>query len=741
MNFLLVNTPASTANCYKTLSSDIVKIMLKHTIKNYAKKQFSLLILHTSSQKGFTQLLLILILLTGIIVAVYLTQFTQIFKPRANEGQLQGMPEHIIGKTMVDGKPFLYNKASGRIFIPRGAIYDSGQIDGTYDPIKTEQDFQKMELDGYNSVRTSVVPWRVGNANSPGLNPQVLDNLIDYLQKAKNHHLFVLLQVGGWPGNPVNGYEPPGNQNDPFRTFDESGVMTDSGYPNYYLLSPQALEARKKYLFRELKARNAPLENIWTYELGEGELNIKLDAKPFVGVSGPVQTNAGTFNIANMPPTDRIHVIDKSVIIYVDTLTDAIKSEDPTALVSFQMFPPVLHTPPGQSTTNLYVPAKWLMATPDMREGDLHGVKADLAGLSLYPNYGGYNFECQISSFQIPGVGGGCGYPVRTGTNTRPIYVMEMGYNYRNPEQENVEKAADTTAPLVDWMKMECTAGVRGWFMFTYNFPRSYGNYFNALEDGEVINNAIKPVNFPNVCDDNLDSGPGVGEGKVDSVPIYNFWEKANPKSLFYTASENEKAYLLKTNQWGYGSNTWYSSTKPGDGLKPVYALSLKSYGGTHMYTISEAEKQQLINTGLWEDRGIVWYSSEEPKEGLIPVFRFKSKTDDNLHFFIAQPLGYDETGKKNMADQSWIYEDKNPVWYDSQFAKLPSSFSPSSSPSPSPSPAEKVGDLNDDSSVDALDFGVFVRDYRDQNLRSDFNGNNEVDIFDFNIFIQNIGK
>ena len=59
----------------------------------------------------------------------------------------------------------------------------------------------------------------------------------------------------------------------------------------------------------------------------------------------------------------------------------------------------------------------------------------------------------------------------------------------------------------------------------------------------------------------------------------------------------------------------------------------------------------------------------------------------------------------------------------------------------PSSSPAKYVGDLNDDGSVDALDFGVFVRDFRDQNLRSDFNNSGEVDIFDFNILIQNIGK
>src|SRR3989344_5891246 len=39
-------------------------------------------------EKGFAQLLLILVLLLGIAVAVYLTQFTQVFKPQTSENRL-----------------------------------------------------------------------------------------------------------------------------------------------------------------------------------------------------------------------------------------------------------------------------------------------------------------------------------------------------------------------------------------------------------------------------------------------------------------------------------------------------------------------------------------------------------------------------------------------------------------------------------------------------------------------------
>src|SRR3989338_2051464 len=53
-------------------------------------------------------------------------------------------------------------------------------------------------------------------------------------------------------------------------------------------------------------------------------------------------------------------------------------------------------------------------------------------------------------------------------------------------------------------------------------------------------------------------------------------------------------------------------------------------------------------------------------------------------------------------------------------------SASPLSSLSPSPSSALEVGDLDNDTDVDIFDFALFVADFRDQNLRSDFNHNQE---------------
>src|SRR5688572_9859281 len=51
------------------------------------------------SQKGFAQVLFMLILLVGIATTVYLTQFTQVFKPRAaNDESIASLTEQLISQ-------------------------------------------------------------------------------------------------------------------------------------------------------------------------------------------------------------------------------------------------------------------------------------------------------------------------------------------------------------------------------------------------------------------------------------------------------------------------------------------------------------------------------------------------------------------------------------------------------------------------------------------------------------------
>lgn len=470
------------------------------------------------SQKGFIQVVFMFILLGGL--GIFLLAKPQVFDAKAVE---EGNPtEHIIGKIMVGNQPYLYNKITGKIFIPRGNVYANTQQvpdpwGGTstsgwewfypnYDKSKITQDLQKMQTDGYNSIRVAVSPITIGSPSSQGLNIQMLKNIADFLNTAKQHNIFVLLTVSLWPHS--GGYAPASDPQDP---------LLDVGGGNFFYLSPKALETRKKYLrdlINGLKQEGAPLDIIWAYDL-DGEIAFSPNLKPFKNYQGQIITNAGNFSITgNTSKQEKEYIMNKNIIVYINTLTSTIKSVDPTVLVSVQMYPPALQIPPGQegnSDFERYVPAKWLVASPNVKEGDLSGVDTDLIALSMYPNTYGQNYQCQLSSLQIPGIGGDCNYPLRPGTNTKPIFVEEMGYVRNSGAQENVLTASDAAPKIKNWMSLECSAGIRGWHMFTWNtlFNRNDGtsvsDYFTAIEDDEAINNLIKPVILPNICGDNLD--------------------------------------------------------------------------------------------------------------------------------------------------------------------------------------------------------------------------------------------
>src|SRR3989344_3991588 len=185
-------------------------------------------------ERGFAHLFLILLLLVGVGVGVYLVQHPAIFKPKADQ-IINPLAEHLIGKTIINGKPFLFNRASGRIFIPRGNNYSNNQqVPDPWNPGKTgtsgwewfsskinpatgksyydsnrdqiESDLIKMEQDGYNSVRISISTISIGNTAGNGLDPQVLKNIAEFIQKAKNHHIFVLISAAELPR--AGGYTP-----------------------------------------------------------------------------------------------------------------------------------------------------------------------------------------------------------------------------------------------------------------------------------------------------------------------------------------------------------------------------------------------------------------------------------------------------------------------------------------------------------------------------------------------------
>ena len=112
-----------------------------------------------------------------------------------------------------------YDTVTGKVFVPRGVSYtepspgDTQQRGwmlfmpgppnqpGTYkyyrDNGEIEADLTKMESLGYNLVRVGISHQVVqGNlpVNTPDVDPETIENMIDFLERAQNHGIYVMLR-------------------------------------------------------------------------------------------------------------------------------------------------------------------------------------------------------------------------------------------------------------------------------------------------------------------------------------------------------------------------------------------------------------------------------------------------------------------------------------------------------------------------------------------------------------------
>ncbi|HEX9090227.1 MAG TPA: hypothetical protein VF831_02000, partial [Anaerolineales bacterium] len=161
--------------------------------------------------------------------------------------------EHRITIRMVDGVGEFYDRLSGEKFIPRGNnfirlaaqkgfsgetfTYHSTFNTNLYDPMDVEAALSKMEIEGYNVVRVfiqgSCAKFCLGDPVS-GLLDGYIANIADFLQKAKSHHIYVILTTDGEPGSPYY-----------YRLLDTTWSENFGGYNKSYLTGGGVLVGRQ----------------------------------------------------------------------------------------------------------------------------------------------------------------------------------------------------------------------------------------------------------------------------------------------------------------------------------------------------------------------------------------------------------------------------------------------------------------------------------------------------------------
>lgn len=392
-------------------------------------------------------------------------------------------PQHRIGvRVGTDGVGEFYDRTTNQTFTPRGGDYahladlpfvfgghgmqHAVLVPQIYDPVQIDNALGQMSANGYNTVRVFLSPsctTCMGNIQAPGLNSDYMNNVVDFLVRAKNHGIFVLLTTDFPPD--AGGYLDPLAQADPM-------LFADA---NLRFLPAQGVQSDQMFwhdFVQYLVNANAPTDYILGYEL-RNELSFASNFPPLSLMVGLVTTANGlTYDMSSEAAKQQM--LQDGLQFWMDSQTGVIKALDPTALVTTGFFEPQTPNPSriGDSRLVVIYPAA---ANSAIDFVDLHPYPGINLTLQQYvENYG---------SFPFP---------------QKPLLMGEFGaFQWVYPSAQQGANA------LRVWQAASCPLNFRGWLMWTWDEPdaqQAPQPLWNALDGMGEVNIALRPISRPNPC-------------------------------------------------------------------------------------------------------------------------------------------------------------------------------------------------------------------------------------------------
>lgn len=379
---------------------------------------------------------------------------------------------------MIDGIGEFFDTATASKFVPRGMnynrfvpsesgpVFDSVLATTRYEPDVLDADLAQMRALGFNVVRIMLetcgvyVDGCITGADGR-INPDYMDNLVDFLDRAKAHGLFVMVASNTLP--------------DESYWLQATAALTDAQFDsaNNEFLNPRAVPIYVDYwqsIVQALVVRDAPLDVIWGYELRQ-EHHFHWNYAPLDLSSGSVTTaNGKTYDMASLD--EKKLMVDEGVVYWADTIRTAIRSIDPTALVTVGFFTPnEPHEVNGPSETRL-VRTAYFLRNSEVDFVDLHHYRGNgVDDTDIWENFG------------IAGV------------TEMPIVLGEHG-GFRN-WYSSIDRAATAVMGLeVD----SCRAGFDGWLVWAWRGDSSRDLWW-ADEGSGNIAQVVAPVNRPDPCE------------------------------------------------------------------------------------------------------------------------------------------------------------------------------------------------------------------------------------------------
>ncbi len=372
----------------------------------------------------------------------------------------------------------ILDRASNRRTAPSRPTYAHVTFDpGFYDPHGIDVVLASMHDYGFNVIRVildsgdGVHQARgqygiEGPADSQGLYKPYVDNFVDFLKRARNHNMYVMVALHAYP------------QNGAFKSMAESGRLPNVTGINQYYFSPGGIRAKVAYA-RELVHDVASIEGgsllstVFAWEI-QVEIFVNDAWEPFSLHSGTVTTADGqSYDMGNA--ASRQQCMDANLVNWAKQVSAAIRSQDPQALVTAgsATYNAVHKSGPngliGTSDSDTRYPPRPLVfaRTRALSFIDVHA----------YPrSYAGYSLEGDLDSNEFRN------WDLRA----TPVVLGEFGAS------QHQFPTIDAAAAAVRRQQQDALRlGIAGTVYWTWNTLPDNEKWWSAVEDDGAIRKAL----------------------------------------------------------------------------------------------------------------------------------------------------------------------------------------------------------------------------------------------------------
>lgn len=376
-----------------------------------------------------------------------------------------------------DGK--FYDRVTGVVFVPRGSNYIrlAPQTDpsgytfshhstfdvGRYGAPRVDAALARMQASGYNVVRVFFsgvcLSICLGDPRTGGLRWAYLENVADFVRRAKAHGIQVMLTMDALPAGST------------WSARVHASCCTAYGGFQQEFLPAESVAAMRDYytaLVEGLLDAGMPADGVFAYSL-VNEAFMDGDRPPFSLRSGTLTTaNGQTYDLS--AAADRRRMLEDGLVYWADVMVDAIHRVVPSSLVTVGFFHADGPNPARRGDPRLIYTNEFLRRS-----------RVDFFDFHPYPDD-----ELTFPQFmQNYGV---------TGGEEKPLLMGEFGGSrrvYRTPEE--------AAAALQRWQSESCAWGFDGWLLWTWDTEEQEA-LWNGLSAGGVIERALAPRRRVDPC-------------------------------------------------------------------------------------------------------------------------------------------------------------------------------------------------------------------------------------------------